>query len=98
MKIDSPPTWKTGRQQSQRSSGSTPSTSADARALASKFCRVRQTGVGSPVEPEVKTTARVSAGTWLGSAGAGKAGFSGAIADAACSSTAKSMPAGVVVA
>ena len=73
---------------------------AEARALASKFARVRQTGRGSPVVPDVKTTAqRARRAAWLGSGGSGSAGFSGAIAvpasHAACSSTAKSMPAGV---
>jgi hypothetical protein len=37
VRIDRPPTWKSGRAQSQRSSGSTPRFAADASALALKF-------------------------------------------------------------
>ena len=54
---DSPPTWASGRQASQRSaSGSTSSRALVARADASTAAWVRTTSLGSPVLPLVATT------------------------------------------
>ena len=53
VRIEKPATWCSGRQQSQRSIGATPSAKAVPIALWRKFSRVRSTARGSPEVPEV---------------------------------------------
>ena len=100
-RIDRPATWWTGSGQSQRSSGSVPSASADARALAARFSRVSVTAFGSPVVPEVWITSPARSEPRASSGGAGAAGSSGTATaparQAAWSSSLNAMPGGSAI-